>query len=124
MTRKKTISVQAGSVCIGGDAPIVVQAMTNTDTSDIKATAAQCISLAEAGAEMVRVTVNTPRAASAVPEIKLRLRDAGISAPLIGDFHYNGHKLLRDNPQCAQALDKYRINPGNVEITGDSHQYY
>lgn len=114
MTRKKTISVQAGGVCIGGDAPIVVQAMTNTDTSDIKATAAQCISLVEAGAEMVRITVNTPRAAAAVPEIKLRLRDAGISAPLIGDFHYNGHKLLRDNPECAQVLDKYRINPGNV----------
>lgn len=114
MERKKTIAVQVGSVLLGGDAPIVVQAMTNTDTSDIPATTAQCIALAQAGAEMVRVTVNTPRAAAAVPEIKARLCDAGVNAPLIGDFHYNGHKLLRDAPLCAQALDKYRINPGNV----------
>lgn len=114
MIRKETIAVQVGQVCIGGGAPVVVQAMTNTDTSDSTATAAQCIALAEAGAEMVRVTVNTPRAAAAVPEIKARLLDAGIHAPLIGDFHYNGHTLLREYPQCASALDKYRINPGNV----------
>ncbi len=120
MIRKETIAVQAGQICIGGGAPIVVQTMTNTDTADSAATAAQCIALAEAGAEMVRVTVNTSRAAAAVPEIKARLLDAGINAPLIGDFHYNGHTLLRECPQCASALDKYRINPGNVG-KGDAH---
>lgn len=120
MIRKETIAVQAGQICIGGGAPIVVQTMTNTDTADSAATAAQCIALAEAGAEMVRVTVNTPKAAAAVPEIKARLLDAGINAPLIGDFHYNGHTLLRECPQCASVLDKYRINPGNVG-KGDAH---
>lgn len=110
----KTIGVRVGSVQVGGGAPVVVQSMTMTDTSDAAATAQQCIELAEAGSEMVRVTVNTPEAAAAVPEIKQRMLDAGCTAPLIGDFHYNGHLLLARHPQCAVALDKYRINPGNV----------
>jgi len=99
---------------VGGGAPVVVQSMTMTDTADAAATARQCIELAEAGSEMVRVTVNLPEAAEAVPEIKQRMLDAGITAPLIGDFHYNGHLLLTRYPRCAAALDKYRINPGNV----------
>ena len=99
---------------MGGGAPVVVQSMTMTDTADAAATARQCIELAEAGSEMVRVTVNLPEAAEAVPEIKQRMLDAGITAPLIGDFHYNGHLLLTRYPRCAAALDKYRINPGNV----------
>jgi (E)-4-hydroxy-3-methylbut-2-enyl-diphosphate synthase len=103
-----------GSVQVGGGAPIVVQSMTMTDTADAVATARQCIELAEAGSEMVRVTVNTPDAARAVPEIKQRMLDAGCQAPLIGDFHYNGHLLLTRVPEAARALDKYRINPGNV----------
>jgi (E)-4-hydroxy-3-methylbut-2-enyl-diphosphate synthase len=110
----KTVGVKVGSVQVGGGAPIVVQSMTMTDTADAKATAVQCLELAEAGSEMVRVTVNTPDAAAAVPEIKTRLLDAGCAAPLIGDFHYNGHLLLTRFPSCARALDKYRINPGNV----------
>jgi (E)-4-hydroxy-3-methylbut-2-enyl-diphosphate synthase len=109
------VRVGAGKgVQVGGGAPIVVQSMTMTETADAKATAAQCIELAEAGSEMVRVTVNLPEAAAAVPEIKQRMRDAGCEAPLIGDFHYNGHLLLTKFPRCATALDKYRINPGNV----------
>ncbi len=104
----------AGAVQVGGGAPIVVQSMTMTDTADARATATQCIELAEAGSEMVRVTVNLPEAAAAVPEIKQRMLDAGCTAPLIGDFHYNGHQLLTNVPACAAALDKYRINPGNV----------
>jgi len=110
----RTVGVMVGRVQVGGGAPIVVQSMTMTDTVDARATAAQCIELAEAGSDMVRVTVNTPEAAAAVPEIKQRMLDAGCSAPLIGDFHYNGHLLLRKFPACAEALDKYRINPGNV----------
>jgi (E)-4-hydroxy-3-methylbut-2-enyl-diphosphate synthase len=110
----KTVGVQVGRVQVGGGAPVVVQSMTMTDTADARATAAQCIELAEAGSEMVRVTVNLPEAAAAVPEIKQRMRDAGCEAPLIGDFHYNGHLLLTKFPTCARALDKYRINPGNV----------
>ena len=110
----KTVGVRVGSVLVGGGAPVVVQSMTMTDTADADATARQCIALAEAGSELVRVTVNTPEAAAAVPEIKQRMLDAGIGAPLIGDFHYNGHQLLTRHPACAQALDKYRINPGNV----------
>src|SRR5205809_2108174 len=110
----KTIGVKVGDVQVGGGAPIVVQSMTMTDTADAKATAQQCIELAEAGSEMVRVTVNIPEAARAVPEIKQRMLDAGVTAPLIGDFHYNGHLLLTRFPDCAAALDKYRINPGNV----------
>src|SRR5262245_54985406 len=110
----KTVGVRVGNVQVGGGAPVVVQSMTMTDTADAKATARQCIELAEAGSEMVRVTVNLPEAAAAVPEIKQRMLDAGCTAPLIGDFHYNGHLLLTRFPDCAAALDKYRINPGNV----------
>src|SRR5499433_339279 len=110
----KTIGVQVGHVQVGGGAPVVVQSMTMTDTADARATAAQCIELAEAGSELVRVTVNLPEAAAAVPEIRQRMLDAGCTAPLIGDFHYNGHLLLTKYPDCARALDKYRINPGNV----------
>jgi (E)-4-hydroxy-3-methylbut-2-enyl-diphosphate synthase len=110
----KTVGVRVGRVLVGGGAPVVVQSMTMTDTADAVGTARQCIELAEAGSEMVRVTVNVPEAAAAVPEIKQRMLDAGVSAPLIGDFHYNGHLLLTRFPDCAEALDKYRINPGNV----------
>jgi (E)-4-hydroxy-3-methylbut-2-enyl-diphosphate synthase len=110
----KTIGVRVGTVQVGGGAPVVVQSMTMTDTADAAGTAQQCIELAEAGSEMVRITVNVPEAAAAVPEIKRRMLDAGVTAPLIGDFHYNGHLLLTRFPECAQALDKYRINPGNV----------
>ncbi len=110
----KTIGVRVGNVQVGGGAPVVVQSMTMTDTADAAATAQQCIELAEAGSEMVRVTVNLPDAAAAVPEIKQRMLDGGVTAPLIGDFHYNGHLLLTRYPGCAAALDKYRINPGNV----------
>jgi (E)-4-hydroxy-3-methylbut-2-enyl-diphosphate synthase len=110
----KTIGVKVGRVQVGGGAPVVVQSMTMTDTADARATAQQVIELAEAGSEMVRVTVNLPEAAAAVPEIARRVRDAGCTVPLIGDFHYNGHILLTRYPSCAEALDKYRINPGNV----------
>ncbi|HEY3123651.1 MAG TPA: flavodoxin-dependent (E)-4-hydroxy-3-methylbut-2-enyl-diphosphate synthase, partial [Thermoanaerobaculia bacterium] len=117
MDRRKrhlTVGVRVGPVQVGGGAPVVVQSMANTDTADIAGTARQCIELAQAGSEMVRVTVNVPEAALAVPEIKKRMLDAGVEAPLIGDFHYNGHVLLSKFPSCAAALDKYRINPGNV----------
>ena len=110
----KTVGVRVGSLQVGGGAPVVVQSMTMTDTADAAATAQQCIELSEAGSEMVRITVNLPEAARAVPEIRKRMLDAGITAPLIGDFHYNGHLLLTRFPDCARALDKYRINPGNV----------
>jgi len=110
----RTVGVRVGNVQVGGGAPVVVQSMTMTDTADPAATARQCVELAEAGSEMVRVTVNLPEAAAAVPEIKRRMLDAGVTAPLIGDFHYNGHLLLTRYPACAAALDKYRINPGNV----------
>src|SRR6476661_3035551 len=110
----RTIGVRVGGVQVGGGAPVVVQSMTMTDTADAAATARQCIELAEAGSEMVRVTVNLPEAAAAVPEIKPRMLDAGVTAPLIGDFHYNGHLLLTRFLGCAESLDKYRINPGNV----------
>jgi (E)-4-hydroxy-3-methylbut-2-enyl-diphosphate synthase len=110
----KTVGVRVGHVQVGGGAPVVVQSMTMTDTADVRATAEQCIELASAGSEMVRVTVNLPEAAAAVAEIKQRMIDAGCTAPLIGDFHYNGHILLTKFPECARALDKYRINPGNV----------
>jgi (E)-4-hydroxy-3-methylbut-2-enyl-diphosphate synthase len=113
-TRHRTLAVRIGGITVGGGAPVVVQSMTMTDTADAAATAAQCVELWEAGSEMVRVTVNVPDAAAAVPEIKQRMLDAGCPAPLIGDFHYNGHLLLTRYPECAQALDKYRINPGNV----------
>ena len=110
----KTIGVKVGSVQVGGGAPVAVQSMTNTDTPDIESTSRQCIELAQAGSELVRITVNLPEAAAAVPAIKQRMIDAGVTAPLIGDFHYNGHLLLTKYPDCAKALDKYRINPGNV----------
>src|SRR6188474_2744960 len=110
----RTVGVRVGHVQVGGGAPVVVQSMTMTDTADAVATARQCVELAEAGSEMVRITVNVPEAAAAVPEIKQRMIDAGCEAPLIGDFHYNGHLLLTKFPACANALDKYRINPGNV----------
>ncbi len=110
----RTVGVRVGHVQVGGGAPVVVQSMTMTDTADAASTAKQCIELAEAGSEMVRVTVNLPEAAAAVPEIKQRMLDAGCNAPLIGDFHYNGHLLLTKYPAAATALDKYRINPGNV----------
>ncbi len=112
--RRRTVGVNVGGVTIGGGAPVVVQAMTSTDTADVAATARQAIELAGAGSELVRVTVNLPEAAAAVPEIRRRLDDAGCGVPLIGDFHYNGHILLTQFPECARALAKYRINPGNV----------
>lgn len=104
----------ARTVTIGGDAPVVVQSMTNTPTADVEATYAQTVALARAGSELVRLTVNTPEAARAVVELREKLDRAGIWVPLVGDFHYNGHKLLADVPECAEALSKYRINPGNV----------
>jgi len=112
--RRKAYGVKVGHVRVGGGAPIVVQSMTNTDTADVEATFKQTVELAEAGSELVRWTVNVPEAAAAVPAIKQRLLDAGCNAPIIGDFHYNGHVLLTKYPECAKALDKYRINPGNV----------
>src|ERR1700690_1992080 len=111
---RKTYGVRVGHVMVGGGAPIVVQSMTNTDTADVATTFKQTLELAEAGSELVLWTVNVPEAAAAVPEIKKRLLDAGCDAPIIGDFHYNGHVLLTKYPECATALDKYRINPGNV----------
>jgi (E)-4-hydroxy-3-methylbut-2-enyl-diphosphate synthase len=112
--RRPTRPVVVGGVTIGGGAPIVVQAMTNTDTADAEATAEQVLALARAGSELVRVTVDRDEAAKAVPRIRERLARAGARVPLVGDFHYNGHTLLAGNPACAEALDKYRINPGNV----------
>ena len=111
---RRTATVRVGNVTVGGGSPIVVQSMTMTDTADAKATATQCVQLAEAGSDMVRITVNQEEAAKAVPEIKKRMRDSDCNVPLIGDFHYNGHLLLTRYPETAQALDKYRINPGNV----------
>jgi len=112
--RKKTIEVQIGKVKIGGKNPVAIQSMTNTDTADVAATVGQIIRLCDAGSELVRVTVNNPQAARAVPLIKERLLKKGYKQPIIGDFHYNGHILLTRHPDCAAALDKYRINPGNV----------
>ena len=112
--RRKSLQVAIGAVRVGGNAPIVVQSMTNTDTADVEGTTQQIKALARAGSEMVRVTVNTSEAAAAVPIIRDRLDKQGISTPIIGDFHFNGHKLLREHPACAEALSKYRINPGNV----------
>jgi (E)-4-hydroxy-3-methylbut-2-enyl-diphosphate synthase len=112
--RRSTVQVSIASIRVGGNAPIVVQSMTNTDTADIEGTAQQVKALARAGSEMVRVTVNTSEAAAAVAPIRDRLAQMGVDVPLIGDFHFNGHKLLREHPSCAEALAKYRINPGNV----------
>ena len=112
--RRKTQRVFVGDIAIGGDSPIVVQSMTNTDTADAEGTARQVYELAQAGSELVRITVNTSEAAQQVPRIRKMLDDMGCDVPLIGDFHYNGHRLLTEYPECAQALAKYRINPGNV----------
>src|SRR5437763_1412575 len=112
--RRRSIGVDVAGVLVGGDAPVVVQSMTNTDTADIEATARQVADLARAGSEIVRVTVDRDEAAAAVPHIKDRLQQLGVTVPLVGDFHYIGHKLLADHPACAETLDKYRINPGNV----------
>jgi (E)-4-hydroxy-3-methylbut-2-enyl-diphosphate synthase len=112
--RRSSVQVSIASVRVGGNAPIVVQSMTNTDTADIEGTAQQVKALARAGSELVRVTVNTSEAAAAVAPIRDRLAQMGVNVPLIGDFHFNGHKLLREHPSCAEALAKYRINPGNV----------
>jgi len=113
-TRRPSVPVHIGRVVVGGDHPVVVQSMTNTDTADVEATALQVRALAIAGSELVRVTVNTEEAAAAVPAIVERLAQLGVSVPIVGDFHFNGHKLLRGHPACAEALAKYRINPGNV----------
>src|SRR6266568_249542 len=112
--RRMSVAVDVGGVTVGGRAPVVVQSMTNTDTADVAATTAQVAALARAGSEMVRITVDRDEAAAAVPHIKERLVKMGLDVPIIGDFHYIGHKLLADHPACAEALDKYRINPGNV----------
>src|SRR5471032_148636 len=112
--RHHTIAVDVGGVMVGSGHPIVVQSMTNTDTADVEGTARQVAALARAGSELVRITVDRDEAAAAVPRIKERLAKMGVSVPIIGDFHYNGHQLLADHPGCAEALDKYRINPGNV----------
>ena len=108
------MAVDVGGVTVGGGAPIVVQSMTNTDTADVEGTARQVAALARAGSELVRITVDRDEAAAAVPKIKERLAQMGVDVPIVGDFHYIGHKLLADHPACAEALDKYRINPGNV----------
>jgi (E)-4-hydroxy-3-methylbut-2-enyl-diphosphate synthase len=113
-TRHRSVPVQVGHVTVGGGAPIVVQSMTNTDTGDVAATVAQVAALAQAGSEIVRITVDRDEAAAAVPHIKEQLLRMNVDVPIVGDFHYIGHKLLADHPACAQALDKYRINPGNV----------
>ena len=112
--RHKSVGVDVGGVTVGGAAPIVVQSMTNTDTADVEGTARQVAALARAGSELVRITVDRDEAAEAVPHIKERLLKMGVNVPIVGDFHYIGHKLLADYPGCAEALDKYRINPGNV----------
>src|SRR5262249_1767054 len=114
MKRRVSRQVAVGDVLIGGGAPIVVQSMTNTDTADAAATAEQIEALARAGSELVRITVNTPEAAGQVGGLRARLDARGCAGPLVGDFHYNGHKLLTHYPDCARALAKYRINPGNV----------
>src|SRR5690606_36780778 len=112
--RRSTPTTYIGTVPMGSGHPVVVQSMTNTDTADAAATAQQVAELARAGSEIVRVTVNNDAAATALPEIRQRLIDMGLNVPLVGDFHYNGHKLLTQHPQAAAILDKYRINPGNV----------
>jgi (E)-4-hydroxy-3-methylbut-2-enyl-diphosphate synthase len=114
LARHTSIAVQVGDVTVGGGAPIVVQSMTNTDTADVASTVAQVAALSRAGSELVRITVDRDEAAAAVPHIKEKLLKMGMNVPIVGDFHYIGHKLLADHPACAEALDKYRINPGNV----------
>src|ERR671929_2103364 len=115
-SRRRAAVVDVGGVKVGGDHPIVVQSMTNTDTVDVPGTVNQVMALANAGSELVRVTVNTEQAAAAVPKIVETLDQFGVRVPVIGDFHYNGHILLKKYPECARALAKYRINPGNVNI--------
>jgi (E)-4-hydroxy-3-methylbut-2-enyl-diphosphate synthase len=112
--RRRSVAVDVGGITVGGQTPVVVQSMTNTDTADVEATARQVAELARAGSEIVRITVDRNEAAAAVPRIKERLLKNGVRVPIVGDFHYIGHKLLADHPACAEALDKYRINPGNV----------
>ncbi|MGI9482399.1 MAG: flavodoxin-dependent (E)-4-hydroxy-3-methylbut-2-enyl-diphosphate synthase [Hyphomicrobiales bacterium] len=112
--RRESVGVMVGNVCVGGDAPVVVQSMTNTDTADVDATAKQVADLSRAGSELVRITVDRKEAAAAVPHIRDKVAAMGLDVPLVGDFHYIGHTLLRDFPDCAEALAKYRINPGNV----------
>jgi (E)-4-hydroxy-3-methylbut-2-enyl-diphosphate synthase len=114
LSRRRSIAVRIGAVTVGGSAPVVVQSMTNTDTADIEGTVQQVAALARAGSELVRVTVNTDEAAAAVPHIRDRLAQQGLNVPIVGDFHFNGHRLLKAHPACAEALAKYRINPGNV----------
>src|SRR5476649_501211 len=114
--RRKAVVVDVGGVKVGGDHPIVVQSMTNTDTVDVAGTVNQVMALARSGSELVRVTVNTEQAAAAVPKIVDTLEKFGVRVPIIGDFHYNGHLLLKKYPECARALAKYRINPGNSDI--------
>src|SRR3954468_2552483 len=111
--RKNTIGVDVGGVMVGGGAPIVVQSMTNTDTADIEATVRQVAQLWRAGSEIVRITVDRDESAAAVPHIRDKLAQRGVPGPIVGDFHYNGHKRLTDHPAAAEALAKYRINPGN-----------
>src|SRR3954447_289261 len=112
--RRRSVAVDVGGVLVGGGAPVVVQSMTNTDTADVEGTARQVAALARAGSEIVRITVDRDEAAAAVPHIKDKLLAMNVDVPLVGDFHYIGHKLLAAHPGCAEALDKYRINPGNV----------
>src|SRR5215831_14343884 len=114
LPRRKSVAVTVGHVKVGGGAPVVVQSMTNTDTADVEASARQVAALARAGSELVRITVDRDEAAAAVPHIRERLLRMNVDVPIVGDFHYIGHKLLADHPACAEALDKYRINPGNV----------
>ncbi|PIT46210.1 4-hydroxy-3-methylbut-2-en-1-yl diphosphate synthase [Snodgrassella alvi] len=125
-TRRKTHQVKIDHVVIGSDEPVLVQSMTNTDTADAEQTASQIKALADAGSELVRITVNSPQAAAKVPEIRQRLDDIGCNVPLVGDFHFNGDRLLKDYPDCARALSKYRINPGNVGkgVKGDEKFAY
>ena len=118
--RRRSVVCHVGGVPVGGTHPVVVQSMTNTDTADPSATAEQVVLLADAGSELVRVTVNTREAAAAVPDMVRRVRDRGVQVPIVGDFHYNGHTLLSEYPDCARLLDKYRINPGNVGV-GEKH---
>ncbi len=122
--RHKSVAVKIGDIVVGGGAPIVVQSMTNTDTADASATVGQVAALAEAGSELVRITVNTEEAAAQVANIRAQLDDMGCHVPLVGDFHYNGHTLLTDYPDCAQALAKYRINPGNVGFKDKKDQQF
>ncbi|WP_371875454.1 flavodoxin-dependent (E)-4-hydroxy-3-methylbut-2-enyl-diphosphate synthase [Pleomorphomonas sp. NRK KF1] len=122
--RRRSVPVVVGKVTIGGDAPVVVQSMTNTDTADIDATVAQVMALARAGSELVRITVDRDESAAAVPRIRERLDRVGVDVPLIGDFHFIGHRLLADFPACAEALAKYRINPGNVGVRAKRDRHF